>query len=210
MPSLRVVLASDNPGKLNEFSSILKQANVEMLPQGQFEVTPIDEPHVTFVENALRKARHASRESGLPALADDSGLCVPALNDAPGVYSARYAALAGKEKSDAANNAHLLEQLAGIQDRRARYVAVLVFVRFADDPMPIIAQGVWHGEIATAPRGTNGFGYDPYFYLPELDKTVAELAPAQKNELSHRGRALRALLAQLDALAGSNACMGAP
>lgn len=201
MSSLRVVLASDNPGKLAEFSAILQPAGVEMLPQGQFGVTPVDEPHATFVENALRKARHASRQSGLPALADDSGLCVSALNDAPGVYSARYAALAGKEKSDAANNAHLLEQMAGISNRRARYVAVLVFVRSPDDPLPIIAQGEWHGEIAIAARGGNGFGYDPYFYIPELGKTVAELAPDQKNHLSHRGKALRVLL---DSLASAN------
>ncbi|HLR78473.1 MAG TPA: RdgB/HAM1 family non-canonical purine NTP pyrophosphatase [Burkholderiaceae bacterium] len=199
MSSTRVVLASDNAGKLAEFSAILEPANLVMHPQGHFGITAVDEPHVTFVENALLKARHASRESGMPALADDSGLCVSALNDAPGVYSARYAALAGREKSDAANNAYLLERLDGMTDRRARYVAVLVFVRFADDPLPIIAQGVWHGEIATQGRGDNGFGYDPYFYLPELDKTVAELDPRQKNALSHRGRALRALLEQLDA-----------
>lgn len=200
--SLHVVLASDNTGKLAEFSAILNQADVVMTPQGELGVTPIDEPHVTFVENALAKARHASHQSGLPALADDSGLCVSALNDAPGVYSARYAARAGGIKSDAANNAYLLEQLADASDRRACYVAVLVFVRSATDPRPVIVEGSWQGEITAVPKGKNGFGYDPHFYLPELGKTAAELEPEQKNEYSHRGRALKALLAILDSRTG--------
>ncbi len=197
MPSLHVVLASDNAGKLAEFSAILAQADVVMTPQGQLGVASIEEPHITFVENALAKARHASQQSGLPALADDSGLCVTALNNAPGVFSARYAALAGGTKSDAANNAYLLEQLDSASDRSACYVAVLVFVRSATDPMPIIVEGVWQGEISTTPKGDNGFGYDPYFYLPDLGQTAAELSPEQKNLHSHRGRALKALLETL-------------
>lgn len=200
MSSLHVVLASDNPGKLAEFSAILGRADVTMVPQGQLGVAPVDEPYSTFVENALAKARHASAQTGLPALADDSGLCVTALGNAPGVYSARYAALAGGHKSDAANNAYLLQQLAGISDRSAYYVAVLVFVRSAADPTPIIVEGLWHGEITSAPTGENGFGYDPYFYLPDLGKTAAELLPAEKNRYSHRGRALNALLERLNGL----------
>lgn len=198
MPPLHVVLASDNAGKLAEFSAILTAADVVMTPQGRLGIDPAKEPHATFVENALAKARHASHESGLPALADDSGLCVRALDGAPGVHSARYAALAGGERSDEANNAYLLEQLAGATDRHAFYVAVLVFLRSANDPAPIIAQGVWHGEIGTQAKGGNGFGYDPYFYLPDLGKTAAELSPEQKNRHSHRGRALQSLLESLE------------
>lgn len=195
--SLHVVLASDNAGKLTEFSAILASADMSVVPQGQLGIMPADEPHMTFVENALAKARHASEKSGLPALADDSGLCVAALDDAPGVYSARYASLNGGAKSDDANNAYLLSQLEGHTDRSAYYVAVLVFVRSASDPVPVVAQGIWHGRIATAPKGEHGFGYDPYFYLPELGKTAAELSPAEKNHHSHRGRALRTLLQAL-------------
>lgn len=197
--TLNVVLASDNAGKLAEFSAILAHANMRIIPQGQLGIAAADEPHLSFVENALAKARHASAQSGLPALADDSGLCVAALDDAPGVYSARYAALAGGEKSDKANNAHLIEQLQDKTDRRAYYVAVLVFVRSAEDPVPLIAQGLWHGQITHAPKGSNGFGYDPYFHLPELGKTAAELSPDEKNRYSHRGRALRDLLDALKA-----------
>lgn len=196
---LHVVLASDNAGKLAEFSAILESADVTMISQGQLGIEPAEEPHVTFVENALAKARHASEQSGLPALADDSGLCVAALGNAPGVYSARYASLAGGDKSDAANNAYLLQQLEGHTNRSAYYVAVLVFVQSATDPVPIIAQGLWHGEITTSPKGDNGFGYDPYFYVPDLGKTAAELSPEDKNAYSHRGRALRALLEALRA-----------
>ncbi|MCC2595638.1 RdgB/HAM1 family non-canonical purine NTP pyrophosphatase [Pusillimonas sp. MFBS29] len=194
-----VVLASNNAGKLKEFSSILAQAGITMVAQGELGVSEAEEPHVTFVENALAKARHASRHTGLPALADDSGLCVAALDGAPGVYSARFAMMAGGEKSDAANNRHLVAQLADHDDRSACYVAVLAYVRSADDPMPLIAQGVWPGQIVDQPQGANGFGYDPHFYLPELGKTAAELEPAQKNSQSHRARALRILLqAMLD------------
>lgn len=196
---LKVVLASDNAGKLAEFSAILASADVTMVPQGQLGIAPAEEPHITFVENALAKARHASEQSGLPALADDSGLCVTALDNAPGVYSARYAALAGGVKSDQANNVHLLQQLEGHTNRSAYYVAVLVFVQSATDPVPLIVQGLWHGEIAKTPKGQHGFGYDPYFYLPELGKTAAELSPEEKNWHSHRGRALRALLEALAA-----------
>lgn len=202
--SLHVVLASDNAGKLAEFSAILAQADVTMVPQGQLGITAADEPYMTFVENALAKARHASEKSGLPAIADDSGLCVAALENAPGVYSARYASMAGGAKSDAANNAYLLEQLEAHSNRRAYYVAVLVFVQSVSDPVPIIAQGLWHGEIASEPRGACGFGYDPYFYLPDLGKTAAELSPEEKNRHSHRGRALNALLNELRARNISN------
>jgi XTP/dITP diphosphohydrolase len=192
-----VVLASNNAGKLKEFSAILAQAGISMVPQVQLGVTEAEEPYTTFVENALGKARHASRVTGLPALADDSGLCVDALGGAPGVLSARYASLAGGEKSDDANNRHLLAQLASAQDRAASYVAVLVYVDSADDPRPIIAEGTWDGVIVDQARGGNGFGYDPHFYLPDLGKTVAELPPDQKNTLSHRAQALNALLQAL-------------
>ncbi|MFW7342645.1 RdgB/HAM1 family non-canonical purine NTP pyrophosphatase [Pollutimonas sp. H1-120] len=193
----KVVLASNNAGKLREFSAILAQADISMVPQGELGVAEADEPYATFVENALAKARHASRQTGLPALADDSGLCVHALGGAPGVFSARYASLAGGEKSDAANNRHLLAQLAEAEDRSACYVAVLVYVESADDPRPIIAEGSWDGIIVDEARGGNGFGYDPHFHLPALGKTVAELSPDQKNALSHRAQALTALLQAL-------------
>lgn len=192
-----VVLASNNAGKLREFSAILGQAGLHMVAQGELGVPEADEPHLTFVENALAKARHASRLTGRPALADDSGLCVQALGGAPGVFSARYAALSGGEKSDAANNARLVRELAGQTNRRASYVAVLVYVAGADDPLPIIAQGLWQGEIIDTPRGAHGFGYDPHFLLPESGKTVAELDPAEKNRQSHRARALQQLLQSL-------------
>ena len=190
----KVVLASNNAGKLKEFSAILSKAGINMVAQGELGVPEAEEPYATFVENALAKARHASRHTGLPALADDSGLCVHALGGAPGVYSARYAAMAGGEKSDAANNRRLVEQLAHQADRSASYVAVLVYVNAADDPRPLIAEGVWPGQIVDAPRGAHGFGYDPHFYLPEQGLTVAELEPARKNVLSHRAQALQVLL----------------
>lgn len=195
----KVVLASNNAGKLKEFSAILAPAGVQMVAQGSLGVPEADEPFHTFIENALAKARHASQHTGLPALADDSGLCVDALGNGPGVYSARYAAMNGFEKSDSANNRFLISQLAGQANRKACYVAVLVFVRSANDPLPVIAQGVWQGEIIDQPRGEHGFGYDPHFYLPQLDKTAAELAPEEKNRLSHRGKALQQLLGMLSA-----------
>jgi XTP/dITP diphosphohydrolase len=160
-------------------------------------VPEAEEPHPTFVENALAKARHAARLTGLPALADDSGLCVRALRGEPGVHSARYAQRAGGEKSDAANNARLVAQLLGEKDRRAYFCCALALVRHADDPEPLIAEGRWHGEILDVPRGANGFGYDPYFFVPELNASAAELAPAEKNVRSHRAKALQALLLRL-------------
>ena len=199
MPALKVVLASNNPGKLKEFSHILSTAGIQMLAQGDLGVSEAEEPHLTFVENAIAKARHASEQTGMPALADDSGLCVQALQGAPGVYSARYAAMAGGEKSDDANNRHLIQLLRNHTDRSARYVAVLVYVRHHEDPTPIVVQGTWDGEIVDVPRGNNGFGYDAHFYVPALGRTVAQLEPAEKNALSHRGRALQDLLKQLSA-----------
>jgi len=208
-PAQRVVLASNNAGKLREFSALLAPLGMELLAQGELGVPEIDEPHITFLENALAKARHASRLTGLPALADDSGLCVTTLGDAPGVRSARYAQMAGAEKSDAANNARLVAELNGKTDRRARYVALLVWVRHADDPQPVVGEGVWPGEILIEPRGVNGFGYDPYFWLPEQGKSAAELEPDEKNRLSHRGCALQQLLARLQAQGQAWAAPGA-
>jgi XTP/dITP diphosphohydrolase len=190
----RLVLASNNAGKLKEFAGLLAPIGFELHPQGEFDVPEAEEPHATFVENALAKARHAARLTGLPALADDSGVCVDALGGAPGVYSARYA---GEPKSDARNNAKLIASLAAHGDKSAYYYCVLVYVRHADDPQPVIADGLWHGVMIDAPRGTNGFGYDPYFLLPSLGKTAAELSPVEKNAISHRGQALRALVEKL-------------
>jgi XTP/dITP diphosphohydrolase len=190
----KLILASNNPGKLREFSALLATVDFEVLPQAQFNVPEAEEPHFTFVENAIAKARHAARLTGLPALADDSGICVEALGGAPGVFSARYA---GEPKSDQRNNEKLIADLAGQANRRAHYYCILVFVRHADDPQPIIAEGEWHGEIIDTPRGQNGFGYDPYFWLPEFGCTGAELASDKKNEISHRGKALRELIRKL-------------
>ena len=191
---MKLVVASNNPGKLREFSALLAPLGWETLPQQALGVSECEEPHGTFVENALAKARHASAATGLPALADDSGLCVHALGGAPGVYSARYA---GEPKSDQRNNEKLVADLAGQADRRAHYVCVLVFVRHADDPQPVIAEGEWHGEIVDSPRGEGGFGYDPYFFLPDAGMTVAELDAAEKNRRSHRGQALALLVDRL-------------
>ncbi|MCG2582906.1 RdgB/HAM1 family non-canonical purine NTP pyrophosphatase [Massilia sp. TS11] len=190
----KLVLASNNAGKLREFGQILAPLGFELHAQGEFNVPEAEEPFATFVENALAKARHAARLTGLPALADDSGVCVNALGGAPGVYSARYA---GEPKSDARNNAKLLADLAAHADKSAYYYCVLVFVRHADDPQPIIADGRWQGEITSEARGEGGFGYDPHFWIAALGKTVAELEAAQKNALSHRGQALRALVDKL-------------
>jgi len=201
-PALQqIVLASHNAGKLREFAALLGVLNIRLRAQSDWQVPAAAEPHASFLENALAKARHASRLTGLPALADDSGLCVAALGDAPGVHSARYAQQLGGEPTDAANNARLLAELAAIapQSRQARYVAVLALVRHADDPQPVVAEGFWHGEILSAPRGTGGFGYDPLFWLPTLGKSAAELAPAEKNRLSHRAQALQQLLRRLQA-----------
>lgn len=188
----QLVVASGNAGKLREIGAILAPLGFTVLPQSQFNVPEAEEPHPTFVENALAKARNAALFTGLPALADDSGICVNALAGAPGVHSARYA---GEPKSDDRNNAKLVEALAGNPDRSAYYFAVLVLVRHAHDPEPLIAEGRWSGEVVDTPRGANGFGYDPYFLLPDLGKTAAELDPDQKNVVSHRAKALRRLAA---------------
>ena len=190
----RLVLASHNPGKLREFADLFAPLGLSLTPQSALNIPEAEEPHFTFIENALAKARHAARLSGLPALADDSGLCVTALAGAPGVFSARYA---GLPKSDERNNAALLTALQDEPNRAAQYVCVLVLVRDAHDPQPLIGLGRWSGEIATAPRGEQGFGYDPLFWLPALGRTAAELDPAYKNQLSHRARALQSLLTQL-------------
>ena len=193
----KLVLASNNVKKMKELNALLAPLGFEVIPQGQLGIPEAEEPHCTFVENALAKARHASQLSGLPALADDSGLCVAALGGAPGVYSARFA---GEPKSDARNNAKLLADLAGQSDRRAHFACVLVLVRAADDPQPIIAEGEWHGEILTAQRGADGFGYDPLFYVPTHCQTAAELDGAIKNQLSHRGQAMQKLISRLPGL----------
>jgi len=190
----KLVIASNNQGKLREFQHMLAPLGIEVLTQAQLGISEAEEPHCTFVENALAKARHVSRASGLPALADDSGICVEALGGAPGVLSARYA---GEPKSDRRNNDKLLQTLQGVTDRRAHYYCVLVLVRHADDPQPIIAEGEWHGEIAQEERGDGGFGYDPMFWLPELGKMSAELSHDEKAQLSHRAKALQILLRRL-------------
>lgn len=193
----KIVVASGNAGKLREIARILAPLGIHAVPQSDFGVPDCPEPHVTFVENCLAKARHASAHTGLPALADDSGICVDALNGAPGVYSARYA---GEPKSDVRNNEKLIAALAGQDNRRAHYYCVMVLVRYPDDPEPLIAEGRWFGEIIDTPRGEGGFGYDPYFLVPQLGKTGAELGEDEKNAISHRGQALRALVAKLEQL----------
>jgi XTP/dITP diphosphohydrolase len=190
----RLILASNNAGKLKEFSEILGPIGFTLHPQGEFNVPEADEPFATFVENALEKARHASRLTGLPALADDSGVCVNAFGGKPGVWSARFA---GEPKSDARNNEKVIADLEAHADKSAYYYCVLVYVRHADDPQPVIADGRWNGEITPVARGGNGFGYDPHFYIPALGKCAAELTSAEKNALSHRGQALRALVEKL-------------
>ena len=186
----KVVIASNNSGKLKEFTHLFEPLEIKVFPQSVFNVAEVEEPFQTFIENALVKARHASKQTGLPALADDSGICVDALNGRPGVYSARYA---GEPKSDQRNNQLLIENLRTKQDRRAHYYCIIVLVRYADDPQPIITDGSWYGRIVLEPRGTGGFGYDPYFYLPDLGKTAAELPIEDKNLISHRGKALMRL-----------------
>jgi XTP/dITP diphosphohydrolase len=193
---MKLVLASNNAKKLKELREILTPHGWELIAQGELGVSEAEEPHCTFVENALAKARHAAQATGLPALADDSGLCVDALGGLPGVQSARYA---GEPKSDARNNEKLLTALAGCSQRAAHFVSLIVFVRHADDPQPIIAEGEWHGEILPAARGEAGFGYDPLFYVREVDQTAAEMGAAEKNRRSHRGQALTRLLEQLQA-----------
>lgn len=190
----RLVLASGNAGKLREFRELLAPLSVEVISQAELAIAPAEEPFATFIENALAKARHASAASGLPALADDSGLSCPALGGAPGVRSARFA---GADATDAQNNAHLLRQLDGHVDRSGHYTCVLVAVRAADDPEPLIAEARWYGRILQAPRGHRGFGYDPYFLIPELDVTAAELTTEHKNRISHRGQAMALLAEQI-------------
>ena len=187
----KLVIASNNRGKLREISQMLAPLGIKVVAQSELGIAEIDEPHGTFIENALAKARHAASSSGLPALADDSGICVDALGGAPGVHSARYA---GEPRSDERNNAKLLEALGGRQDRAAHYYCAIVVMRSAHDPKPLIVQGVWHGEILLAPRGSGGFGYDPLFLDPEFEQTGAELAAAQKNLISHRGKAMSLLV----------------
>lgn len=199
----KLVIASNNPGKLREISAILAPLAIEVLPQGALGVSEAEEPYGTFIENALTKARHASRVTGLPALADDSGVCVHALGGEPGVHSARYAEAAGggqREDQDRRNNEKLLQALENAGDRSAHYYCVIVLVRRADDPQPLIAEAEWHGEILKAPRGQGGFGYDPLFLIPEFGRTGAELSAEEKNRASHRGRALAVLVAKLRAL----------
>lgn len=193
----RLIVASNNPGKLREFDALLRPLGIEAQPQNVYGVPEADEPHPTFIENALAKARNAARHTGLPALADDSGILVDALDGAPGVNSARYA---GEPKSDERNNRKLIDALRPAASRAAHYYAVIVAVRSADDAKPLIAEGEWHGEIVLDPRGNGGFGYDPYFYLPALGRTAAELPLDEKNRLSHRALALAALTAKLRAL----------
>jgi len=190
----RLVVASNNPGKLRELALLLAPLGIEALPQSAFGVPEADEPHVTFVENALAKARNAARHALLPALADDSGILIDALGGAPGVSSARFA---GEPKSDASNNRKMVEALRTQPNRKAHYYCVIVLVRHALDPTPVIAEGAWHGEIVLEPRGSGGFGYDPYFLLPERGMTAAELPLEEKNRLSHRAQALAALAARL-------------
>ncbi|WP_415893169.1 XTP/dITP diphosphatase [Neptuniibacter sp. PT8_73] len=188
----KIVLASGNKGKLKEFNQVLADLGVEVLPQSEFNVSDADETGLSFVENAILKARHAAEITGLPTLADDSGLEVDALQGAPGIYSARFS---GEGATDAKNNELLLEKLEGIpsEQRSARFRCVLVFMRHANDPTPLICQGSWEGTILERASGSNGFGYDPLFWIPELEKASAELAPEHKNNLSHRGQAVQLL-----------------
>lgn len=198
-----LVLASGNAGKLREFQQLLGNCGFEVVPQSDFFSENVAETGLSFVENAILKARYACVQTGLPALADDSGIEVDALNGRPGIYSARYA---GETAKDADNNAKLLQELAGLpsEKRSARYHAVLAFMRHAEDPTPILCQGVWEGTILTEPRGNGGFGYDPLFFVPSHNCAAAELDKAEKNRISHRGKAMQELLQRLSALPSSN------
>ena len=194
----KLVLASNNAGKVREIQALLAPLNFQVIPQGELGIPSAEEPYCTFVENALTKARHASAVSGLPALADDSGICAHALDGEPGVLSARYA---GEQGDDAANNQKLIAALKEQSDRNAHYVCALVMVRSEHDPEPLIVHSRWYGKIIDEAKGSHGFGYDPYFFLPELQMTAAEMDPAQKNLISHRGQALRELITQLQSRA---------
>ncbi len=192
----QLVLASGNPGKLRELAAILNDLDYRLSPQAEFDIEEVPETGTTFVENAIIKARHAALRASLPALADDSGIEVDALDGAPGVYSARFS---GPGANDASNNALLIEKLRDLpaESRTARYRAVIVLMRHAADPSPLIAEGSWEGIIQLQPSGTGGFGYDPYFYLPELRCSSAELSAEEKNRISHRGKALQQLKQRL-------------
>jgi len=197
----KIVIASGNQGKLRELQHLLQGSGIEVLAQSAFNVPEADEPYSTFIENALAKARHASQLTGLPALADDSGICVDALEGLPGVHSARYACeTPDDQKSDNANNTKLLQALAHETNRQAHYYCVMVLVKYAQDPQPLIAEGIWHGEILTAARGNEGFGYDPIFLDVASGKTGAELNIEVKNKISHRGLALQQLLNKIKLL----------
>lgn len=191
---MKIVLASNNKGKLREFTRLLAPLQIEVHPQGEFNVPAAEEPFGTFIENCLLKARHASKITGLPAIADDSGICVNALGGAPGVYSARFS---GEGATDEKNNDLLVKKLQDAADRSAHYTCVLVAVRHADDPEPVIAEGRWYGEVVDTPAGNGGFGYDPHFYLPELRKTAAQLTADEKNAISHRGQAMIKLIDEI-------------
>ena len=194
----RIVIASNNPGKLRELEALFAPLGIEAVAQGELGVAEAEEPHDTFLENALAKARHASRATGMPALADDSGLCIPALGGEPGVHSAYYGGRDGdRNVRDARNNAKLVSALADVDDRSAFYYCVLVLVRSAADPTPIVAEGVWEGDIVLEPRGDGGFGYDPYFQPWGSSRTAAEIAAPEKNRVSHRALAAAALLRRL-------------
>ena len=193
----KIVIASSNAGKLREIQHLLAPLEIEVLPQSDFNIPEADEPYFTFIENALAKARHTSLHSGLPALADDSGICVDALQGAPGVYSARFG---GEPRSDARNNEKLLQTLKDIENRHAHYYCAMVLVRNQEDPQPLIAQGIWQGEILHAPRGEGGFGYDPLFLDAKTGKTGAELPIDIKNRISHRGQALHDMLHLIEKL----------
>ncbi|MEM0911712.1 MAG: RdgB/HAM1 family non-canonical purine NTP pyrophosphatase [Pseudomonadota bacterium] len=192
--SATYVLASGNKGKLAEFNALFNDLSIKVIPQAEYDIDDAEETGSTFVENAIIKARHASSKCYLPALADDSGLVVPALDGKPGIYSARFA---GTHGDNAANNKKLLKEMVGKQNRNAFFICVLVLMRSADDPSPLICQAKWHGEIATGLSGTQGFGYDPLFYLPSENCTAAELDKSVKNAISHRAKALKQLLSQL-------------
>ncbi len=196
MSASRIVLASNNPGKVREINALLQQQSIDVIPQAELGVEDAIEDGLSFIENALIKARHAALHTGLPAIADDSGLEVPALNGAPGIYSARYA---GKDAGDEANLHKLIANITPLAEtqRRARFVCVMVYLRHANDPVPVISQGLWEGHLVLEPVGDNGFGYDPVFYVPEHQCTSAQLKPDVKNSLSHRGQALRDLVAKM-------------
>ena len=190
----QIVIASNNKGKLEEFAKIFTDYRIEVIPQNAMDVPEIDEPYITFVENSLHKARNCAKHTGLPALADDSGICVPALKNKPGIYSARYA---GIPKSDLKNLNKLLDDMKNITNRKAYFYCSLVFVRNHEDPQPIIAEGVFHGEITNIARGNHGHGYDPIFLIPELGRTAAELNAEEKNKISHRGLAMQLMVKKL-------------